>query len=168
MIRTTPLLIVAAAALALAGCATAASETPSTPVLEPTGAAGCEQVTVVVEFGALDKTPIEACAAAGVATDVLAEVGVTTEGTVDYGDQVICRVNNAPSPEETVTVEGADPFIESCQTLNAAAYWALWVKNSPDAEWEYAQEGATTLQLEDGQSVGLVYTAGMDSTPPAG
>jgi hypothetical protein len=50
----------------------------------------------------------------------------------------------------------------------ATAYWALWVKNSPDGEWEYALEGVGTLELEAGQSVGLVYTAGLESVPPAG
>ncbi|CAN5498951.1 hypothetical protein BH10ACT7_BH10ACT7_21200 [soil metagenome] len=165
-IRTAPLLMLAAAALALAGCTAAAPEPTPTATAESAG--GCEQVTVVVDFGALDEPSVEVCAAGGAATDILGEVGVTTEGTVDYGDQVICRVNNQPSPDEEVTIEGQAPFTESCETLNSVAYWALWVKMAPDAEWEYAQEGVSTLELTDGQSVGLVYTAGTDSTPPAG
>jgi len=158
-----PLLILAA--LALAGCSTAATPNSSpTPTQAP--AEGCEQVTVVVDFGVIDEPSVESCAAAGAATDVLSEAGVTTEGTVDYGDQVVCRVNGEPSAEETVTIEGQAPFTESCQTLNPVAYWALWVKTAPDSEWEYAQEGVSTLQLEAGQSVGLVYTPGTESTPP--
>lgn len=164
--RTAPLLLLAVAALALAGCTASAPEpAPATPEAAP---AGCEQVTVVVDFGVLDEPPVEACVAAGAATDILGEAGVTTEGTVDYGDQVVCRVNNQPSPDVEVTIEGQAPFTESCQTLNSVAYWALWVRTAPDAEWEYAQEGVSTLQLSDGQSVGLVYTAGTDSTPPMG
>lgn len=153
--------------LALTGCTTATPEIAITPSADATAGA-CAQVTVVVDFGVLDADPFEACSGAGAATDVLAEAGVTTEGTVDYGDQVLCRVNDEPAPDETVTIEGQTPFVESCLTLNPVAYWALWVKTSPEAEWGYAQEGVSTLQLAAGQSVGLVYTPGTESIPPKG
>ena len=156
----------ALALLALAGCAAPAAE--PTPTATPEDSGVCEQVSVVVDFGPLDEPAVEACATAGAATDILDEAGVTTEGTVDYGDQVVCRVNDEPAPDETVTIDGQEPFVESCETLNSAAYWALWVKNTPDGDWEYAQEGVSTLELVDGQSVGLVYTPGTDSTPPKG
>jgi hypothetical protein len=152
-----------ALALALAGCATAAPE--STPIPEATESGACEQVTVVVDFGPLEEPSLNECVTAGAATDIFDEAGVTTEGTADYGDAVVCRVNDEPSADETVTIDGQS-FKETCATLNAVAYWALWVKTAPDAEWEYAQEGVSTLQLTDGQSVGLVYTAGTDSVPP--
>lgn len=160
--RTAPALL-AFAVLALAGCTTAAPE--AAPTAEPTASASCD-VTVVVDFGPLDHPSLRECADAGVATDVLAQSGITTEGTVDYGDQVVCRVNDEPAADETVTIDGQEPFTESCATLNSVAYWALWVKNTPDGEWEYAQEGVTTLELTTGQSVGLVYTPGTDSIPP--
>ena len=158
--RFTPVLVLAA--LALAACAAPAPA--ASP--EPTVAEGCSEVTVVVDFGVLDEPSVEACASAGIALDVLAEAGVTTEGTVDYGDQVVCRVNDEPAADETVTVEGQAPFVEACLTFNSVAYWALWVKPAPDGEWEYAQEGVTTLELSDGQSVGLVYTPATDTIPP--
>ena len=155
--------LVALVALALTGCAAAAPE--AAPTASP--AASCD-VAVVVDFGVLDQPSVSACAAAGAATDILAEAGITTEGTVDYGDQVVCRVDGEPAAEETVTIEGQEPFTESCATLNSVAYWALWVKPSADAEWEYAQEGVNTLELTAGQSVGLVYTPGTESIPPQG
>lgn len=148
--------------LTLAGCAA--------PVAEPTPdeTVACD-VHVVVDFGVLDDASIDSCAEAGPAQDVLADAGVATEGTVEYGDQIVCRVNNRPAADETVTVDGEEPFTETCTSMPVAtAYWALWVKNSSDGEWEYAQEGVGTLELEAGQSVGLVYTAGLESVPPAG
>ena len=164
-----PTLAVAALALALAGCAAPAPQTSSPPEPEATASSGaCEQVTVVVDFTVLDEPSIEACVAAGPATDVLAEAGVTTEGTVDYGDQVVCRVNDQPSPDEQVTIEGVEPFIETCETLSAAAFWGLWVKLAPDAEWGFAEEGIGTLELTDGQSVGLVYTPSTETILPQG
>ncbi len=154
------------AALALSGCAGAApTETSSSAAAE--SAAPCE-VSIVVEFGVLDAEPIEECAEAGAASAAVKAAGITTEGTVDFGDQVVCRVNDRPAADETVTIEGVPDFVEECQSMpSASAYWALWVKASPDAEWEYAQEGLGTLQLADGESIGLVYTAGTESTPPS-
>jgi hypothetical protein len=162
------------AALALSACAAPAAEEPSTPAptsgAETEGASGdtCDLVTVTVEFGPIDETPIKDCVAAGVASEVLQQAGVVTEGTVDYGDQVVCRVNALPSADEPVLIEGEAPYTETCQTLSSVAYWALWVKTAPGAEWEYAQEGVTTLQLTDGQSVGLVYTPGTETVEPQG
>lgn len=123
---------------------------------------------MIVDYGPLDEPALKACSAAGVASDVLGDAGITTAGTVDYGDQVVCRVNDLPSPDAEVTIDGQEPFVESCQTLSAIAYWALWVRSSADAEWEYAQDGVTSLDLTDGQSVGLVYTPAAESTPPQG
>ena len=153
-------------ALVLAGCSAPAAESPAEA--QPDETVACE-VQVVVDFGVLGEDSISSCAEAGPAQDVLADAGVATEGTVDYGDQIVCRVNDRPAPDETVTVEGEEPFTEPCTSMPVAtAYWALWVKNTPDGEWEYALEGVGTLELEAGQSVGLVYTAGLESVPPAG
>jgi hypothetical protein len=160
--------LLAMAALALAACAGPAPEPTSTAVPESSEPGVCEQVTVVVDFTVLDEPSIQACVAAGVATDVLDEAGVSTEGTVDYGDQVVCRVNDQPSLDEPVTIEGVEPFVETCETLSAAAFWGLWVKTTPDAEWGFADEGIATLELEDGQSVGLVYTPATETIPPQG
>jgi len=163
-------LFVCLAAVVLTGCA-GSTPAPGVSANATTGAptaAGCDQVTVVVDFGVLDEPSILDCAAAGPAKVVLEEAGITTEGTADYGDQVVCRVNNVPAPDQSVEIEDQAPFVESCLTLNAAAYWALWIKPSADAEWEYAQEGVSTLELAAGQSVGLVYTPGTESTPPEG
>ncbi|CAN5314435.1 hypothetical protein BH11ACT3_BH11ACT3_17170 [soil metagenome] len=143
-----PLLIV----LALAGCATATPDAATTPDTSSTSDT-CD-VRVLVDFGTLGADPIDDCASAGIAADSLTAAGVTTEGTADYGDQVICRVNEEPAPAD-----------ETCATLPADFYWALWVKSSADAEWEYAQEGAATLQLDTGQSLALVYTDAADADP---
>jgi len=163
----TPVLI-AMVALALAACAVPAPEPTTTAEPTETGSGVCEQVTVVVDFTVLDEPSVVACVTAGPATEVLAEAGVTTEGTVDYGDQVVCRVNDQPSSDEEVTIEGVEPFVETCETLNAAAFWGLWFKSAPDAEWGFAEEGIATLELTDGQSVGLVYTPSTETIPPQG
>jgi hypothetical protein len=162
--KTSAVALALLAALALAGCAQTTPQ--ATP--EPAAADACAGVEVVVDFGVLDAPPVNACVDAGPAVNAVADAGVTTEGTVDWGDQIVCRVDGRPAADETVEVEGAEPFVEACQSMPAAtAYWSLWVKPSTDGEWEYAQEGLSTLKLEPGQSVGLVYTTGTESTPPS-
>ncbi len=164
--KTAAPVLLAMAALALAACAGPAPEPTSTPVPEATASGPCEQVTVVVNFTVLDEPAVEACVAAGAASDILAEAGITTEGTVDYGDQVVCRVNGEPSEDEPVEIDGVEPFTETCETLSDAAYWGLWVKLTPDGEWEFAQEGVATLELTDGQSLGLAYSPITETLTP--
>lgn len=167
-------------ALLLSGCAAGAA-TSSSPA--PTGStsaapspagagADCSGVLVVADFGILDSQPVEVCVDADgalTAQDAIAEAGISLEGNADYGDAVVCRVNGRPGPEETVTVEGQQPFVEPCSSMSPPfAFWALWVR-SADAEWGFAMEGVTTQRVEPGQAVGLVYTTGTgtEPTPPA-
>jgi hypothetical protein len=164
-------------ALALSGCSTINADSSSdSEVPQPAAssaeqpAVACSGVSVVVDFGVLDSSTIAECVKTEgtiSAPDVLAEVGVSTEGTAEWGDQIVCRVNDRPANDETLAIEGNDPYVESCASMPAAfAYWALWVKPAPDAEWEYATEGIGTLQSEPGQSLGLVFTTGTETPTP--
>lgn len=143
--------------LALAGCAGTSTGAAPTPTPSATTAGPCAEVTVLVQFGTLPHKRITACAPAGVASDALKAAGLTTAGTADYGNQVICRVDDLPAPAD-----------ESCATLPSAAYWAMWIKTSADAKWDYAQEGVATQQVTAGQTLALLYTVGDDTTPPQG
>ncbi|MEO8262046.1 MAG: hypothetical protein ABI566_05690 [Pseudolysinimonas sp.] len=145
--------------LALTGCSTTAPEAPPAPAASEAasdGACAADEVAVQVDFGSLGAEQIKDCAPAGIAADALDAAGISTEGTADYGDQVVCRVNDLPAPD-----------VETCATLPANGYWALWLKADADAEWAYAEEGVATQQVDAGQSIGLVYTEGTDSIPPS-
>ncbi|MEC5149610.1 hypothetical protein [Cryobacterium sp. GrIS_2_6] len=164
-------------ALALSGCsigATTPSDTPgtaTTPAATSSASdAACAGVRVVVDFGTLAAPKITDCVATTTtiaASAVMKSAAVSTEGTVQYGDQVVCRVNGRPAADETVTVTGQAPFVESCQSMAPAyAYWALWIQPTPGAAWEYAQEGLGSLQVTPGQSLGLVFTTGTETPTP--
>ena len=149
-------------ALLLTGCA---------PVPE-VGVASCDGVVVEVNFGILDAERISTCVPIDgseiLAQDALSSAGVEIEGTVTYPDQIVCRVNSLPSATEPIEIAGQEPHLETCADMPPEfAYWALWVKNGDDAKWEYATEGAKTLKLKSGQSVGLAFASGDQAPTPS-
>ena len=176
----TALVLAAAAALTLAGCASGESTVGAGPThavaVSPsptvTSAADCTGVFVIVQFGLLGAHDVNACAPASApitAAAALKAVGVTTEGTQQYGDQVVCRVNGEPSASKPIDVPGQPPYTEKCAGMPAAfAYWAVWVRDSAAGQWDYAQSGITTEQLKPGQTLGVKFTTGSDTTPPQG
>ena len=141
----------------LTGCAGTGTTAPTTSAAAAAGEGPCTDVTVIVDFGTLKHDAVKACAPAGTAAEVLKAAQIDTAGTADYGNAVICRVDDLPSPSA-----------ESCAKLPSAAYWAMWVKPSSGGTWDYAQEGVQTQKLTAGQFLGLVYTEGTDSTQPQG
>lgn len=160
----TPLVLLCVGVLALAGCSSTDEAGFQTD-------GSCDGVVVEVNFGELGER-IEECVALNgtteVAKDLLSQAGVSVEGTKEYGDAVVCRVNGLPSATEPLEIEGQEPHLETCEEFPPAfAYWALWVKNTPDAEWEYAMEGVGTLQLGKGQSVGLVFSTNGETPTPS-
>lgn len=158
------LVVLAVAALTLSGCSTTDDSGFSAD-------GACDGVTVSVDFAG-QGDQISSCVSISgtseVAKDVLGQAGVSIEGTKEYGDAVVCRVNGVPSATEPLLVEGEEPYTETCAEFPPAfAYWALWVKDSDGATWDYAMEGVSSLQLSEGQSIGLVLTLGGVTTTPS-
>ena len=160
---------------ALSGCAAADSGTGSPASATATTAADasgdCTGITVVVDFGPLDAQTVSHCFDATeplLASEAVTTAGFTLEGTAEWGDAIACRVDGRPAADETVEVEGEESFTETCATMpSASAYWALWSKTATDADWTYVMdEGIGTLEVEPGQSVGLVYRTGTENPTP--
>jgi len=158
--RSIPFLSSAALVVALAGCAPVGSESLSLGDVQD-----CSGVSVVVNYGILSDGLTLQCVnlleETAVAQQVLTFAGFELEGTGTSGDQVVCRVAGLPSATEPFTVEGEEPHLESCADMPPAfAYWALWIKDGDASEWTYAQEGAGTLELQSGDSIGLAFSTG--------
>ncbi|MCP2636251.1 hypothetical protein K0817_006665 [Microbacterium sp. HD4P20] len=155
----------------LAACAGGGDEPTSTPtasgeasasITTQTACDGDEGVTLVVDATALEGgEPQEQCLLteeAVVAGEAFTIAGVETEGTEEYGDQVVCRVEGLPAEDEAIAAEDGSDYFETCQAMPAAfAYWSVWVRTA-GGEWGYAQEGLSTLQVEPGDAVGLLFT----------
>lgn len=161
---------------ALAACASdapeatpAPAETTSVEILDAE-CADDSGITVVVDASALEDGDSKSwCIAADetlAAADALTLVNVTTEGTEEYGDQVVCRVNGVPAEDLAITAEDGSDYFETCQSMPAAfAYWSLWTKPA-GGEWGYAQEGLSTLQLEPGDGLELLFTLNGEPAAP--
>jgi hypothetical protein len=163
------LLLVSVLVAVLSGC-----QSPSDTEFTLGDSDDCSGVTVVVNYGLLSPERDTVCVVfsgdtAG-AKDLMTFAGYELTGTGTYGDQVVCRVNGLPSESEPFVVPGEDPYLETCADMPPAfGYWALWVKTGPEGQWAYAEEGVGTLELESGDTVGVVFsTAGETPTPAEG
>lgn len=174
MPRSRSLFPIAALALAstalLAGCAGVAGGGSAEINGSSGGSSGgdCAGVEVVVNFDVLDGTDIATClntSSAISASDALTQAGVTTEGTKQYGDAVVCRVNGLPSATEPFDVAG-QAVTESCDAMPSAnAYWSLWQKTG-SADWGYATTGVADITLNPGDALGLVFTVNNSTASP--
>ena len=155
--------------LSLAACS---SDTPEASA-SASADGGCAGVTVVVDASAFedaDDISQSQCIdtdEAIAASDALDIAGITTEGTTEYGDQVVCRVDGLPAEDVALTAEDGSEYFETCESMPAAfAYWSLWVQPE-GGEWAYATEGLSTLQLQPGESVALLFTLNGEPAAPA-
>lgn len=126
-------------------------------------------ITVAVDASALEEDSKAWCIDTDetlAAADALTLVGVETEGTEEYGDQVVCRVNGVPAEDQAITSDDGSEYFETCESMPAAfAYWSLWIKPA-GGEWGYAEEGLSTLELEPGESLELLFTLNGEPAAP--
>jgi len=125
---------------------------------------------VIVNSGALKQAAADTSvcvpvAGPTVASKVLDEAKIKTEGTTQYPDAV-CRVNGVPAADFDIKHKGGT-YREECKGMPAAfAYWSLWVKPG-SGDWAYAQEGVATQQVKPGESLELLFTLDDQPASPA-
>ncbi|GAA5089028.1 hypothetical protein GCM10025760_12310 [Microbacterium yannicii] len=165
----------AALLLALVACsgtpdaAPTPAETKTVAILD-SACADDAGITVAVDASALeDGDSKEWCIGTEeplAASDALTLVNVTTEGTDEYGDEVVCRVNGVPAENAAIPAADGSEYFEKCESMAPAfAYWGLWVKPA-GGEWDYAQEGISTLELQPGESLALLFTLNGEPAAP--
>jgi hypothetical protein len=89
------------------------------------------------------------------ALEFLKLANVDIEGTQEYGDAVVCRVNNYP-----------DSSMETCESMPPEkAYWAVLYKEHDHflnpfdlvGEWGWAQTGIDQIPIHNGDGIALVF-----------
>ena len=129
-------------------------------------------VTVSIDYGVLDSQNqnYEKCLSASgdvTALDLMNNANFKIDGTEKYGNQIVCRLNNLPKPNQPIGVKGHEDYIESCKDMPAEfAYWAVFEKRKQaipnpadlNTKWTYAQVGVAELTLNAGDSLAFVFT----------
>lgn len=121
--------------------------TIATPALAAEDCSAADDVTVIIDYKDLGSETQVLCAegAGGKsAFEVLGAAGVELQGTADYGDAVVCRVNGLP-----------DEQTETCETFSATAYWAISI--SEQDKWLLAEMGVQDQVVAGGTFLGLSY-----------
>jgi hypothetical protein len=177
-IRTAAASSLAAAGLlfALAACSSpaatqATTSAPASPAATSVSAAAepCAGVKVITDSASLKQSAADTSVCVPVdgptlASKVLEDAKVKTEGTAAYPKELVCRVNGVPAADFDIAHKGGT-YREDCSKMPAAfAYWALWVRPAAGA-WAYAQEGLGTLKVSPGESLELLFT--VDDAPSA-
>ncbi len=129
----------------------------------------CAGVEITVDFGILGGDPIDDCVdieSTTSAVDVLSAAGVSVAGTVEYGNAVLCRVNDLPNATTPIRVEGHEPYIETCESMPPEfAYWDIWLKQGT-GDWAYAMVGENEITVSPGDAIGLVFNTGTSTPAP--
>jgi hypothetical protein len=182
-IRTAAAGSLAAAGLliALAGCSTPAANQPNASAAASSASASasassstsgepCAGVKVIVDSGALKQSAANTSTCVSVdgptvASKVLDEAKIKTEGSTQYPDAV-CRVNGVPAADFDIKHKDGT-YREECKGMPAAfAYWSIWIKPA-GGNWEYAQEGLSAQQVKPGESLELLFTVDNEPAAPA-
>ncbi|MCC2593227.1 hypothetical protein LKO27_07375 [Tessaracoccus sp. OS52] len=129
-------------------------------------------VTVVVDHQDLGGGIVVRCAtdfpSGGTGLQALKLAGFVPEGTMKDGPAFVCRINNRPAADETLTVGGQD-YRENCiSTPPNEAFWGYW--HAPaGGEWTFSQlGGGRTVEPGGYEGWSFSLNRGEDSNPRPG
>ena len=106
-------------------------------------------------------------ASSGTGLDALKGAGFQIEGVRRWGESFVCRIENRPSADEAVPIEGDAGYTEQCiDTPPASGYWSYWYAGNGCA-WRYSQWGAKNRTPIQGGFEGWSYSlnASADENP---
>ncbi len=108
-------------------------------------------IPILVDYGSLEGGQQVACAQDAAQMSALAAItgaGLEIEGTAEFGDSVVCRVEGQPSPDA-----------ESCDSMPAGdSFWGFYIGS--EGAWEFAQQGVDQQVLAEGDFIALAYGDG--------
>lgn len=161
--------LLAAAALALTGCAADDSNgdgSGSTGADTAPALGECSGVRVVVDPGELDADVIDTCVETSspvTAIEAFEAANVELEGVATSDMFFACRVAELPSATDALEYEG-ESYTADCADFGPVwAWWGLF-EDTGDG-WVFAQEGAETLEVAPGEAVAFAFQFG-DTTEP--
>jgi hypothetical protein len=168
------IVLLAATALGLAGCSSpgAGDETPAADANGGSGdtaivAGDCAGVRVVVDPGELEGADVDTCVetdAPITAVKAFEAADVELVGVSTSDAFFACRVAGAPAADEALEYEGESYTSGDCADFGPIwAWWGLFEDSG--SGWEFAQEGADTLELAPGDAVAFAFQLGDTAEP---
>ncbi|GAA1346430.1 ABC transporter substrate-binding protein [Saccharothrix algeriensis] len=168
----------------------AAAVGPSAAAVDPTkgydgvcaGDDALTGVTVVIDFQELDGNggvaapTITRCSPNAdpgtqrTGIKALQDAGIAVAGTVRWGLNFVCRLENRPSSTETIPRTTSPTYKEACVvTPPTDAYWSYWHADGSGTTWTYGSYGALARNVTpggfEGWSFSLNKTAGTNPVP---
>ena len=133
-------------------------------------------INVLIDYGSLgsQSNGLEKCIVTTgetTALELMKSANFKLEGTNKYGNNVVCRLNNLPKPNQPIGVKGHEDYIEECKEMPAAfAYWAVLEKRwqiipNPfdlNGKWAWAQVGVAELAMKPGDGLAFVFVTNGD------
>ena len=122
----------------------------------------CSEIgtTLIVEYGSLGQSSIVRCVQdfSGNSWELFDAAKLTVEGTANYPDSFVCRIQDLPSAED-----------EPCDGIpNAqAGSWVYFVANADDEprKWQRSPVGAASRTPKCGDSEAWVFTRDSSASP---
>lgn len=160
--KTAGIALLAVAALAATGCSggSPVSDPPATATDTPVLV--CEGVRVVVDPGDLEGAAVDTCLevdAPLTAIDAFQQAGVDLEGVSTSDMFFACRIDGQPEAGITLEYDGETYSSGDCADFGPVwAWWGLFA--DAGAGWEFAQEGAESLEVAPGEAVAFAFQFG--------
>jgi Putative Ig domain len=169
------------ASLALLGTSQVAETVTASAAVPTVGNLGActpkTGVIVYVDFSAWPKGPEKgaqdiACAPTPGATKTqggttsglaaMTAAGVSTDGTVQYGEQFICRIGVTALG---IASQEPDPAQESCDAT-PSDYWAMWSADAGSNSWQFSGCGAASCHPDAGSIEAWIFESNGGNKKP--
>ena len=148
------------AMVAIGSLATSSNTASSSNASVIEGACAESGITLVIEYGPLNKEPLVRCIDnfSGSSWGLFEAAGVSVDGTAEYPNSFVCRIQDLPGRE-----------IESCRgTPNPQmGSWVYFVSisSNPNRDWLRSPVGASSRYPECGDSEAWVFTKDSTAVP---
>lgn len=172
------LVMLTGAAVATAGSAAAAGYDGIC-----TGSDALTGVTVVIDFQELDGnggvaaptivrcSPNPSPGTNRTGLQALQDAGISVAGTVRWGLDFVCRLQNRPASTETIPITTNPTYQEPClNTPPASAFWSYWHAGGTGTTWTFSSFGHTFRNVIPGGFEGWSFSLNKTATtnPPPG
>ena len=153
-------LLILLAIVAIGSVTTTSNNSKSTATNAVDGSCSEDGTTLVIEYGPLEQVTIVRCVQdfSGNGWELFEAAELSVEGTADYPNSFVCRIQGLPSTE-----------VEPCDGTPSAqtGSWIYFVANADDEprNWQRSPVGAASRTPKCGDSEAWVFSKDANASP---